>query len=329
MKAIQIQRTGGPDVLQYVLLADPQPGPADAVVRAEAIGVGKPDVMIRTGVYPWMPPLPAIPGNEMVGVVEALGPEARGIQVGQRVLVSSRELTSRGGCYAERICVPAESLFVLPLSVDPLAAVSMGNYQLAMSMLFDSGSAKPRSIVVQAAAGGVGIALVQTAAAHGIQVIAVAGTEAKCAYVKHAGAHHVHRRGSGDLREAVLAITKGRGVDIVFDHVGGTGFVAQLDLLAARGTLMSYNVLQGPPQENMVTELRKRLDRSVAIRCYSVHVLDHDRVRRREIMQDAIDLLATGRVRPPAPRTFALRDAQDAHRLLDSAELLGKIVMVP
>ncbi|MBA2964998.1 MULTISPECIES: zinc-dependent alcohol dehydrogenase family protein [Ramlibacter] len=330
MKVIQIQRTGGPEELQWVDLPDPLAGPADAVVRAEAIGVGKPDVMIRTGVYPWMPPLPAIPGNEMVGVVESLGPEARGgLQVGQRVLVSARELASRGGCYAERIRVPADALFVLPPGLDPLAAVSMGNYQLALGMLFDSGSATPRSVLVQAAAGGVGIALVQTAAAHGIQVIAVAGTEAKCSYVREAGAHHVHRRGSSDLREAVLAATAGRGVDMVFDHVGGAGFVGQLDLLAARGTLLSYNVLQGIPPENLVAEMRKRLDRSVAVRCYSVHVLDHDRARRRELMQGAIDLLAQGRIRPPAPRTFALRDAQDAHRLLDSADLMGKIVLVP
>ncbi len=329
MKAIQIHRTGGPEVLHCVDLPDPQPGPGDAIVRAEVIGVGKPDVMIRTGVYPWMPPLPAIPGNEMVGVVESLGPGRHGLKVGQRVLVSSRELTRRGGCYAEKICVPAEALFVLPSSVDPLAAASMGNYQLAMGMLFDSGSPAPRSIVVQAAAGGVGIALVQTAAAHGIEVIAVAGSEAKCAYAREAGAHHVHRRGSGDLREAVLAITAGRGVDMVFDHVGGPGFVPQLDLLAARGTLLSYNVLQGIPEENLVAALRKRLDRSVAVRCYSVHVLDHEPARRRELMQGAIDLLADGRIRPPAPRCFALREAVEAHRLLATPDLLGKIVLVP
>ena len=329
MKAIQIRSTGGPEVLEYVDLPDPQPGPADAIVRAEVIGVGKPDVMIRTGVYPWMPSLPAIPGNEMVGVVEALGPDAGRLQVGQRVLVSSRELSTRGGCYAERICVPAASLFLLPQNVDPLMAVSMGNYQLAMGMLFDSGSAPPRSIVVQSAAGGVGIALVQSAAAHGIQVIAVGGTEEKCAYIKSAGAHYVHLRGSGDLREAVQAITAGRGVDMVFDHIGGSGFVAQLDLLAARGTLLSYNVLQGIPQENMVAELRRRLDRSVAIRSYSIHVLDHDPVRRRELMQTVIDLLGESRIRPPMPQSFPLRSAQEAHRLLDGPALLGKIVLVP
>jgi NADPH2:quinone reductase len=329
MKAIQFSSPGGPEVLRYVELPDPQPGPGEAIVRAEAIGVGKPDVMIRTGVYPWMPPLPAIPGNEMVGIVESLGPGAGLPAVGQRVLVSSRELTTRGGCYAERIRVPAEALFTVPDSVDPLAAVSLGNYQLAIAMLMDSGSAPPRSILVQGAAGGVGIALVQTAAAHGIEVIAVASTQAKCDYARKAGAHHVHRRGSGDLREAVMRITDGRGVDMVLDHVGGSGFVGQLDLLAARGTLQSYNVLQGIPAENMIQELRKRLDRSLAIRCYSIHVLDHDRARRRELMQQAIALMATGRVRPPPPRTFALKDAVEAHRLLDSAQLVGKISLVP
>jgi NADPH2:quinone reductase len=329
MKAIQIQQTGEPEVLRHVELPDPQPGPGDAIVRAEVIGVGKPDVMIRTGVYPWMPPLPAVPGNEMVGTVAALGPGAHGVQLGQRVLVSSRELSTRGGCYAELIRVPSQALFVLPPSVDALQAVSLGNYQLALGMLFDSGSASPRAIVVQAAAGGVGIALVQAAVAHGIQVIAVAGSDAKCAYAREAGAHHTHRRGSGDLREAVLAATGGRGADMVFDHVGGPELVPQLDLLAPRGTLLSYNVLQGLPQENLVAELRMRLDRSLAVRCYSVHVLDREPERRRELMNDAIDLLAQGRIRPPSPRRFALRDAVDAHRLLATPDALGKIVLVP
>lgn len=329
MKAIQIQQTGAPEVLCLVELADPQPGPGDAIVRAEVIGVGKPDVMIRTGVYPWMPPLPAIPGNEMVGIVESLGPGAHSVKVGQRVLVSARELQTRGGCYAEKIRVPADALFALPPPVDAFAAASLGNYQLALGMLFDSGSPPPKSIVVQAAAGGVGIALVQTAAAHGIEVFAVAGSDAKCAHARQAGAHHTHRRGSGDLRQAVLAATAGRGVDMVFDHVGGPGFLPQLDLLAPRGTLLSYNVLQGLPEENLVAELRKRLDRSLAVRCYSVHVLDREPARRRELMNNAIDLLAEGRIRPPTPQRFALRDAVDAHRMLASPDALGKIVLVP
>lgn len=329
MKAIQIHHTGGPEVLRHVDLPDPQPGPGEAVVRAEVIGVGKPDVMIRTGVYPWMPPLPAVLGNEMVGTVESLGPGASGVQTGQRVLISARELPTRGGCYAERIRVPADALFLLPPSVDAFAAASLGNYQLAQGMLFDSGSPAPRSIVVQAAAGGVGIALVQTAAAHGIQVIAVAGSEAKCAYAREAGAHHTHLRGSGDLRQAVLAATEGRGVDMVFDHVGGPGLLPQLDLLAPRGTLLSYNVLQGLPEENVVAALRQRLDRSLAIRCYSVHVLDREPVRRRELMNNAIGMLAQGRIQPPAPRRFPLKDAQEAHRLLAAPDAIGKIVLVP
>ncbi len=329
MKAIQLHATGGPEVLQCVDLADPSPAAGEAVVRALVIGVGKPDVMIRTGVYPWMPPLPAIPGNEMVGVVESIGAAVRSIQVGQRVLVSSRELPFRGGCYVERIAVPAEALFALPDAVDPLAAIHLGSHQLAHAMLFDSGCPPVGSILVQGAAGGVGTALIQTAAAHGIDVIAVASSDDKCAYARAAGAHHTHRRGSGDLRETVLRVTDGRGVDLVLDHVGGPGFVSQMDLLAPRGTLLSYNVLQGVPAENLIAALRKRLDRSLAVRCYSVHVLDGDRPRRRDLMQRAIDMIASGRVKPPAPRVLALEDAVEAHRLLESADLVGKIALVP
>jgi NADPH:quinone reductase len=329
MKAIQLHSTGGPEVLQFLEVADPQAQAGEAVVRALAIGVGKPDVMIRTGLYPWMPPLPAIPGNEMVGIVESLEAAPGPIRVGQKVLVSSRELLLRGGCYAERIAVPAEALFALPEDMDPLSAVSLGNYQLANAMLFDSGTAPPRSILVQGAAGGVGTALVQTAAAHGIDVIAVASSVAKCAYARAAGAHFTHHRESGDLREAVQRMTDGRGVDLVLDPVAGPGFVSQLDLLAARGTLLSYAVLQGIPPDNLVEALRTRLDRSLAVRCYSVHVLDNDRMRRRDLMERAIELIAQGRVSPPAPTVFALKDAVAAHRLLQSPELLGKIALVP
>src|SRR5688572_13616182 len=113
MKVIQMTKPGGPEVLELVERPLPEPAAGEVRVRAQAIGISSADMLVRKGVYNWMPPLPAIPGNEMAGVVDALGPNVTGVRVGQRVLVSSRELPFRGGCYAQGICVPAAALFQL------------------------------------------------------------------------------------------------------------------------------------------------------------------------------------------------------------------------
>jgi len=135
MKVIQMQRAGGPEVLEVVEKPLPEPAAGEARVRAQAIGISSADMLVRKGVYNWMPPLPAIPGNEMAGIVDALGRNASGVRVGQRVLVSSRELPFRGGCYAQAICVPADALFPLPEAIAPNDAVSLANYQLAGALL--------------------------------------------------------------------------------------------------------------------------------------------------------------------------------------------------
>jgi len=163
MKAIQLRAPGGPEVLELVDLPMPEPGPGTVRVKAHAMGAGGPDVLIRNGTYKWMPPMPAIPGNEMAGVVNAIGPGVRELVVGQRVLVSARELPQRGGCYAEYICVPAAAPFALPDSVSFDDAVSLGNFQLALALLASNGNLPARSILVPGAAGGVATALVQAA----------------------------------------------------------------------------------------------------------------------------------------------------------------------
>ena len=119
MKVIQIERPGGPEVLALAEKPLPEPAAGEVRVRAQAIGISSADMLVRKGVYNWMPPLPAVPGNEMAGVVDALGAEVDGVRVGERVLVSSRELAFRGGCYAEAICVPAAALFRLPDEIAP------------------------------------------------------------------------------------------------------------------------------------------------------------------------------------------------------------------
>ena len=331
MKVIQMQKGGGPEVLEVVEKPLPEPSAGEVRVRAQAIGISSADLLVRKGVYNWMPPLPAIPGNEMAGIVDALGRDATGVRAGQRVLVSSRELPFRGGCYAQAICVPAAALFPLPDAIAPNDAVSLPNYQLAGALLYESGARKPRSIVAYGASGGVGMALLQLAACDGIAAIGIVSTGKKRAFVRRAGFEHVLIRGQDDLRERVMALTGGRGVDVVYAMGGpGAAFVGNLDLLAPLGTVVSFATLGGPlPDADLYGELRKRQGRSLGVRCYSIHTLDHDRELRRALMERAIGLMAAGRLRPPPPTVLPLAEAARAHEMMEAGRTMGKMVLAP
>jgi NADPH2:quinone reductase len=288
-------------------------------------------MLVRKGTYNWMPPLPAIPGNEMAGVVDALGPGASGTRPGQPVLVSSRELPFRGGCYAEAICVPAASLFPLLSAIAPNDAVSLPNYQLAGALLYESGVRKPRSIVAYGASGGVGMALLQLAACDGIAAIGIVSTEEKRAFARRAGIENVLIRGKDDLPERVMALTGGRGVDVVYAMAGpSAAFIANLDLLAPLGTVVSFATLGGPlPDADLFGELKKRQAKCLGVRCYSIHTLDHDRELRRALMERAIGLMAAGRLRPPPATLLPLAEAARAHELMEAGRSMGKLVLTP
>ena len=330
-------RGGGPEVLQVAAKPLPEPAAGEVRVRAEAIGISSADLLVRKGVYSWMPPLPAVPGNEMAGVVDAVGvlastgPARTDVEIGQRVLVSSRELAFRGGCYAEAICVPAASVFALPESIAAHDAVSLPNYQLAGALLYESGVTRPRSIVSYGASGGVGTALLQLAICDGIEAIGIVSSEEKRDFARRAGIERVLIRGEDDLRERVMALTGGRGVDVVYAMGGpAASFVANLDLLAPRGTVVSFAILGGlMPDADIFGELRKRLGKSLGVRVYSIHTLDHDRELRRSLMERAIGLMASGRLRPPPPTVLPLAEAARAHAMMEAGQTIGKVVLVP
>jgi NADPH2:quinone reductase len=331
MKVIRMQKAGGPEVLEAVEKPLPEPAAGEVRVRAQAIGISSADMLVRKGVYSWMPRLPATPGNEMAGTVDALGHGVAGVRVGQRVLVSSRELPFRGGCYAQAICVPAEAPFPLPDAIAPNDAVSLPNYQLAGALLYESGARKPRSVVVYGASGGVGTALLQLAKCDGIAGIGIVSTGEKRAFAQQAGIEHVLIRGKDDLAARVLALTGGRGVDAVYAMGGPTAqFVGNLDLLAPLGTLVSFGFLGGPmPDLDLLAELRKRQGKCLGVRVYSIHTLDKDRMLRRALMERAIELMAAGRLRPPPPTLLALAEAARAHALMEAGRTMGKVVLVP
>ena len=173
MKIIQFKTPGGPEVLDYVEVPTPEPKAGEVLVRAHAIGVGMPDVMIRRGTYNWMPPLPGTPGTEMSGVIEKIGPGVTSLQPGQRVVVSARDRPHRGGCYAEYNATPEGSVYALPDGADMDQAAALANYQVAYHLLFDCIAVKKgQRVLIQGAAGGTGSALVDVARYLGLEVIA-------------------------------------------------------------------------------------------------------------------------------------------------------------
>ncbi|MGM9491543.1 zinc-dependent alcohol dehydrogenase family protein [Ideonella sp. YS5] len=330
MKAIVVHTPGGPEALELVDLPRPEPGPGQARVKALAIGVGRPDALIRTGRYKWMPPLPAVPGNEVAGVVDALGPGAQGVSLGDRVLLSSRELPQRGGGYAEFVCAPADALYPLPEAISFDAAVNLPNFQLAQALLFECGGATPaRSVLLTGAAGGVASAMVQLARARGLQVVATASTPDKREFVLRNGASAALDPAAADLPAQVMALTGGRGVDLAIDPIGGALFIACLRSLAPLGLAVSYNVVSGPPAADVFAELRSLLGRSLGVRTFSMHTFDEQPAKRRALMFAAIDAMASGAVRAPEATVLPLAEARRAHELLDAAGTVGKLVLHP
>ncbi len=331
MRAIQVQVPGGPECLMAVDLPLPVPAAGQVRVKAQAIGVGRPDVLIRQGTYKWMPPLPAIPGAELAGEIDAIGAGVQQWQIGDRVLVSSRELAQRGGCYVESIVVPEDAPYRLPGSISYSDAVSLPNLQLALALMQVGGTPQTTqpSVLITGASGGVATMLSRLAKYLGFTVIGTSQKTLSAEGDLMAGFDHVIHSTTADLREQVATLTNKRGVDLVFDHLGGSTLIEALHCLAPLGTVVSYNIVQGAPSEDVFQVLRKLLGKSLAVRCFSMHTLDADRGTRRALMQSAIDLMAAGHVKPPAAQIFQLDAVRQIHTWLDAGSVSGKLVMQP
>lgn len=326
MKAIQIKQVGGPAVLELVELPRPVPGPGEVLVRAHAIGVGKPDVLFRSGAYRWMPPLPATPGAEMSGYVEALGDGVSGLQIGEPVLVYHLS----GRCYAEYASVPASAVTSLPAAINLDDAVSLPNYQVAWALLNEAARGNDaKTVYVNGAAGGIGSAVIQLCRLQGITVIAGASSAAKCAFARQQGASHTIDYGRQSVVAGLLELTHGQGVDLILDHIVGKDFTDNLKALAPFGLIVSFNALGGLPEKDLFREMRAHLPKSPAVRCFTMHSFDRDPAARQRIAARTIELFVAGAVRPPIDRRLRLEEARLAHELLDARAVLGKLIMKP
>ena len=320
MHAIRVSRTGGPEVLEYVEVDRPRPGDGEALVRIEAAGVNFIDVYHRTGLY--KVPLPFTPGSEAAGVVEEVGANAGDVKRGDRVAYAMAP-----GAYAELAIVPAAKLVPIPNGIDArTAAAAMlqgmtAHYLAASTFPLREG----QTALVHAAAGGVGGILVQMAKQRGARLFGTASTS-KLDIVREDGADAVIDYTKSDFEAEVMRLTGDRGVDVVYDSVGKTTFDKSLDSLALRGTLVLFGQSSGPVPPFDPARLAKKgtfLTRPS---------LAHYTATREELLWRAGELFAaiqSGAVRLRIDRELPLRDAAEAHRLLEGRKTAGKLLLIP
>jgi NADPH:quinone reductase len=329
MKLIQVDKPGPPGVMHILDVPVPEPKPGEVLIRAHAIGVGMPDCLIRAGTYSWMPPLPVTPGTELAGTIEKVGDGVTTRHVGQRVYTTARERPHRGGHYAQYVATPAEATFILPDNVAFDAAAALANYQVAYHIFNDALHLKKgQTVLIYAAAGGMGNALIDLAKVFGLTVIGVVSSDDKARFARDLGADHVVNRKTDKIDQRIDAITGGRGVDAIIDPVGGPSIPGNLEFLAPCGTLVVYGGLGGKAPLDLQTTMRKSKN-SPALRQFSIHTWDHLVEERRAGMRALIDMLAAGKLHPRIHARLPLAQAARAHEMLEGGEVLGKLLLTP
>jgi NADPH2:quinone reductase len=320
MKAIRVRSTGGPEVLVLEDVPDPRPQPREALVRIQAAGVNFIDVYHRTGLYPLS--LPFTPGSEAAGVVEAVGSEVTEVRPGDRVAYAMSI-----GAYAERAAVPAWKL--VPLPADMSSATGAAAMLQGMTAHYLTHSTFPiaagHQVLVHAAAGGMGLLLVQMAKKRGAKVFGTVSTAEKAEAARRAGADHVIRYTEEDFESVVKRETDGKGLDAVYDSVGKTTFEKSLRCLRPRGMLALYGQSSGPVPPFDPGELAKGGSLFLTRPTLAHYTLD-----RKELLWRASDVLSwisTGELELTIDRSLPLAQAAEAHRLLEGRKTSGKLIL--
>lgn len=322
-RAIVMDRHGGPEVLQMRTVGVPDPGPGEVRIRQRAIGVNYIDVYCRTGYFD-LAPLPGIPGMEAAGVIEAKGGEVTQFRVGERVGYACAPT----GAYTELRTMSAELLIGLPETITTeLAAASLLKGITASFLLHEVYALKAGdTVLVHAAAGGVGLILCQWAASLGATVIGTTSTEEKAARAREAGCAHVIVHARESFVEAVERITGGRGVDAVYDAVGRATFEGSLRSLRPKGRLVSFGQASG---DIGAYEIGKLAAGSVTLsRPNYGHYTDSAEAVRRHASR-LFEAIARRAVTLREPTRYALSDASQAHADLEARRTTGSLILVP
>jgi len=322
MKAIVVHQFGGPEVLRLEDLPNPHPGPSDVVVRVRAAGVNPVDTYIRSGMHAVKPPLPYVPGSDGAGEIESIGTEVKEFAAGDRVYIAAFDRTGRVGTYAE--CTACSSLHVhrLPVRVSFAQGAALGiPYATAYRALFQRAAARPaETVLVHGATGGVGIAAVQIARAHGLHVIATGGTDAGLALVREQGADVVVNHHSADHLDAIMHATGGRGVDVILEMAAHLNLDKDLPLLAPRGRVVVIG-----NRGRVEIDARQAMIRDGAI--LGMMLFNATEADLASIHAALGAGLETGTLKPIVAREMPLADAARAHAAVLQQGALGKIVL--
>jgi len=322
MKAMQIQAFGGAGRIRPADVPVPEPGAGQVRVRLRAAGLNFIDIYQRKGLYPV--PLPYTLGLEGAGTVEALGPEAEGLREGERVAFAMAP-----GAYAEAVVVPAWQLVPVPAGVTLEAAAAVMLQGMTAHYLTHSTYAlRPGdTALVHAAAGGVGLLLVQLAKKRGARVVGTVSTEEKAELARTAGADHVIRYTEQDFEAETTRFTGGAGVEVVYDSVGADTFEQSLNCLRPRGVLALYGQASGPvgPFDPQILNQKGSL-------FLTRPSLAHYALSREELLERSGDLfgwMERGELQVRVDRTFPLGEAAEAHEYMEARQTKGKVLLVP
>jgi NADPH2:quinone reductase len=320
MKAIQVSQTGGPEVLNLVELPVPEPGANEALVQIKTAGVNFIDVYFREGRY--QAPLPFIIGQEGAGIVVGVGSDVRTLQLGDRVAY-----TGGMGSYAEYASVPADRLIKIPETIEfETAAAAMLQ---GMTAHYLSHSTYPindgDSVLIHAAAGGVGLLLVQMAKQRGARVIATVGSEEKAALAREAGADDVIVYTTDDFETETRRLTDGRGVHVVYDGVGKATFASDLKVLRPRGYLVLFGGASGAVPPFDLLELTK--NGSLFVTRPSLQHYVASRAELEERANDVLQMIASGKLKLRIHKKYALEEVAQAHRDLEARRTTGKLLI--
>ncbi|HEX4973022.1 MAG TPA: NAD(P)H-quinone oxidoreductase [Steroidobacteraceae bacterium] len=323
MKVIDVPQPGGPEALVLVERPVPQPAPGEVLIEVAAAGLNRADILQRRGLYPTPPGAPSHPGLEVAGTIAAMGADVTEFKVGDAVCA-----LLQGGGYAEYCCVDAGQVLPIPGSLDMIEAASLPEAMFTVwSNVFGFGRLQPgESLLVHGGSSGIGVAAIQLAAALGHTVFATAGSADKCRFCESLGARRAIDYKSEDFVAEIARQTDGRGVNVVFDMVGGSYVPRNLQVLATEGRLVIIATQGGVKGE--IDVLRIMLQRLVitgsTLRPRSV---EFKRAIRDQLLEKVWPLIAAGRVRPIVDSVFALAEASKAHARMESSEHKGKIIL--
>jgi NADPH2:quinone reductase len=327
MIAIEITRPGSPEVLQPVERPVPEPGTEELLIRVHAAGVNRPDIHQRQGRYPPPPGTSDIPGLELSGTVERVGPWPEDDRCRFAAGDAVCALVAGGG-YAEYVVAPARQCLPVPSGMTLMRAAALPEaFFTVWANLFQRGGLQTGdSVLVHGGSSGIGTTAIQLARAFGATVFATAGSDEKCRACEALGAAAAINYKIVDFVEAISAITSGKGVDIILDIVGGEYFERNLRALALDGRLLQIGLLGGARAEvDLAAIMRRRLTLTGSL--LRPRTVQEKAAIARDLEQHVWPLLASSIVSPVVDRTYPLKHAAEAHRALEAGDVIGKIVL--